>query len=411
MKYASWMSKNELKDVLKETQNYQKGIIPLIHENNKTYGIDIENTLIIGGPGSGKTQSILLPTIKNIITNNESLIVNDTKETILKETQKLLQEKNYNIIEINFENNNSKNKWNPFDLPTKLYKENKNDESLELIKDIITPIFQDKKQTGDPFWTISCIDLAVGTALYLLENNKKVTLKEIYMTAQTLTKENLKTLDKTKKAYYFLTGILSSPLETKGSILATFNQKITNYITKDITQNIISTTTFDIKKIKTEKTALFITKNTSEISNTLTQILITQILKTIEIYNQKENNLTLLLEDFDEMAPIKNYSKILTNIRNYNINTILTIKGFITLETKYQKEDIELIEMCITNLIYLYSKDLTTLEKISKICGNTSKEEQLITTEELQRLNKFEALIKLPRLNAIKLDLTPKNKK
>lgn len=67
--------------------------------------------------------------------------------------------------------------------------------------------------------------------------------------------------------------------------------------------------------------------------------------------------------------------------------------------------------MCITNLIYLYSKDLKTLEKISKICGNTSKEEQLITTEELQRLNKFEALIKLPRLNAIKLDLTPKNKK
>ena len=82
MKYASWMSKNELKDVLKETQNYQKGIIPLIHENNKTYGIDIENTLIIGGPGSGKTQSILLPTIKNIITNNESLIVNDTNFSI-----------------------------------------------------------------------------------------------------------------------------------------------------------------------------------------------------------------------------------------------------------------------------------------------------------------------------------------
>ena len=410
MKYASWMSKNELKDVLKETKNNQKGIIPLIQENNETYGIDIENTLIIGGPGSEKTQSILLPTIKNIITNNESLIVNDTKGTIIKDTQKLLQEKNYNIIEINFENNNSKNKWNPFDLPTKLYKENKKDESLELIKDIITPIFQDKKQTGDPFWTISCIDLAVGTALYLLENNKELNLKEIYMTAQTLTKETLNTLDKTKQAHYFLTGTLSSPLETKGSILATFNQKITNYISKDVTQNIISTTNFDITKIKNQKTALFITNNTSEISNTLTQILITQIIKTIEIYNQKENNITILLKDFDEMAPIKNYSKILTNIRNYNINTILTIKGFITLENKYQKEDIELIEMCITNLIYLYSKDIKTLEKISKICGNASKEEPLITIEELQRLNKFEALIKLPRLNAIKLDLTPDNK-
>ena len=271
----------------------------------------------------------------------------------------------------------------------------------------MTTLLQEKKQTGDPFWTISCIDLATGTALYLLENNKELTLKEIYNTAQILTKDDLKKLDKTSSTYCFLTGTLSAPEETKGSILSTFNQKIINYVTKESLQNTISTTDFDITTIKPKKTALFITNSTSEISNTLVPELINQIIKTVEIYNQKDNKLNIILDEFDEMSPLKDYSKILTISRQYNINNLITIKGFLTLESKYTKEDIELIEMCISNLIYLYSKDINTLKKISMICGNVSKDEPLITVEELQRLKQFEAIIKLPRLDAIKLQLIP----
>lgn len=405
MKYANWMSENDLKSYLKE--NITGGQIPLLYDQETSYSINIGNTLVIGAPGSGKTQSILLPTLRKIIKNNESVVVNDPKGELIKETEQELKENNYNILEITFENQNTKNKWNPFSLPIQLYKENKKDEAIDMIKAIMTTLLQEKKQTGDPFWTISCIDLATGTALYLLENNKELTLKEIYKTAQILTKDDLKELDKTSSTYCFLTGTLSAPEETKGSILSTFNQKIINYVTKESLQNTISTTDFDITTIKPTKTALFITNSTSEISNTLVPELINQIIKAVEIYNQKNNKLNIILDEFDEMSPLKNYSKILTNSRQYNINNLITIKGFLTLENKYTKEDIELIEMCISNLIYLYSKDINTLKKISMICGNVSKDEPLITVEELQRLKQFEAIIKLPRLDAIKLQLVP----
>ena len=279
MKYANWMSENDLKSYLKE--NITGGQIPLLYDQETSYSINIGNTLVIGAPGSGKTQSILLPTLRKIIKNNESVVVNDPKGELIKETEQELKENNYNILEITFENQNTKNKWNPFSLPIQLYKENKKDEAIDMIKAIMTTLLQEKKQTGDPFWTISCIDLATGTALYLLENNKELTLKEIYKTAQILTKDDLKELDKTSSTYCFLTGTLSAPEETKGSILSTFNQKIINYVTKESLQNTISTTDFDITTIKPTKTALFITNSTSEISNTLVPELINQMIRNI----------------------------------------------------------------------------------------------------------------------------------
>ena len=62
MKYANWMSENDLKSYLKE--NITGGQIPLLYDRETSYSINIGNTLVIGAPGSGKTQSILLPTLK-----------------------------------------------------------------------------------------------------------------------------------------------------------------------------------------------------------------------------------------------------------------------------------------------------------------------------------------------------------
>lgn len=407
MKYSSWMSKKDIKKNLNQTQTQKGGIIPLIYENDQTYGIDISNTIVIGSSGSGKTQNIILPTLKNIIKNNESFIINDQKGEVKQATKDLLKEQKYNIIDLSFENPQTKNKWNPFELSTKLYKENKTEEALNIIEETMTILFPEPSTQIDPFWILSARDLATGTILYLLENKKEVTLTEIYKTAQTITKENPKELENLKLTYYFLSETLVAPEETKNSILTVFNQTIKDYITKDNTNNIISTTNFDITKIKTEKTALFINDNNKEITNILIPVLISQIVKTVEIYNQKDNKLNIIIKDFDNLVTMKNYSKILMKSKKYNINNLITIQGLITIENKYNKEDIRLVAMNMTNLIYLYSQDLRVLREISLVCGNESKCEPLATIEQLQRLKQNEAIIKIPRLNPIKIDLIP----
>lgn len=407
MKYSSWMLKKDLIETLKQKEQNKGGKIPLIHESNQTYGIDISNTVVIGSSGSGKTQNILLPTIKNIIENNESLIIKDTKGEIQKEITELLKTQNYNIIELSFEDENTIEKWNPFHLATILYKENKKDQALEILQETMEILFQKPLPPRDPFWIQSSINLAIGSAMHLLEQNKYITLKEIYQTAQKLIEESFKNLDQSETTYLLLSEIIVAPQETQNSILATFNQEIKKYIIKTNISKITSTTSFDLNTIKTQKTALIITNTTSELSNILTSTLITQIIKSIEIYNQKENKLNIILDNFDELAPIKNYSKILLTSRKYHINNLITIKGLVTLEGKYSKEDIRLVGMNINNIIYLYTQDIRMLKEISIICGEESKHEPLITVEELQRLKQNEAIIKLPRLNPIRIDLIP----
>ena len=56
----------------------------------------------------------------------------------------------------------------------------------------------------------------------------------------------------------------------------------------------------------------------------------------------------------------------------------------------YSKEEVEILKMCFGNLIYLLSKDIYTLEEISRYCGEEKENKPLISKEELQTLEPFE---------------------
>lgn len=80
----------------------------------------------------------------------------------------------------------------------------------------------------------------------------------------------------------------------------------------------------------------------------------------------------------------------------------------------YGKENAEVIKMCFNNIIYLLSNDIYTLDEISKLCGNTLKNNTivpLITIEELKVINTFEAIVLaivlMSRIMPIKTKLLP----
>ena len=57
--------------------------------------------------------------------------------------------------------------------------------------------------------------------------------------------------------------------------------------------------------------------------------------------------------------------------------------------------------------IYLISNDITTLKQISNYCGNKSKDEELISVDELRRLKTFEAVILVTRCMPYRVNLVP----
>ena len=108
MNYAWWATKEEMLKFLKEVDinsDIKKSGIPMGYDKNKLYiKDDNSHTIVIGAPGSGKTQGVMLPQIRLAIKAGESLFINDVKGEILDEIGGELKNNNYNIIVLDYAN-------------------------------------------------------------------------------------------------------------------------------------------------------------------------------------------------------------------------------------------------------------------------------------------------------------------
>lgn len=421
MYYARWCKDKEMKSTLKKIDIKKEITLtgtPIAYEENNFYvANESAHSLVIGATGSGKTQTTILPMTKLSLLAGESVIINDIKGEIYNQTAHNFKEKGYNIIVLNFDNPSLGNSWNPFTLAYEFYQENKQDKAISIIEDLGYYLFSDSKETNDSFWTNSTIDLFTGLTLYIFENAKKeeINLNSIYNLANSLTedkiiKEFLNKLDKNSILYYNLSGTLTSPTETRGGILATFNQKIKKYIGLNNLSEMLSTSDFDLKTISNEKTAIFIIDGITTFGSTLTPLFISQAIISVDVFGDKKRKLSIILDEFDSMLPIKNFAKVINYSRSINIRFTVVIRSYMDLINMYGKEASEIIKSCFPILIYLLSSDIYTLEEISKMCGNCENNKQvrpLITIEELKVMKTFEAIVLIPRMMPYKTKLLP----
>ncbi len=393
--------------------------IPIMYDKNNLYIRKVDDhALIIGATGSGKTQATILPLIKLSMLAGESLIINDIKGEIYKQTAYDFQERGYQTIVLDFENSTSGSSWNPLSLIYEAYHSNEFDKATKLIEELGYYLFTDPSTKElDPFWTNSTIDYFTGLTLYLLENCKKeeFNLNSIYSLSNELSEQPkidafLKQLDKNSGIYYNISGTLKSPKETRGGIIATFNQKIKKYIQLKNLSNMLAASDFDLKDISNQKTAIFIISGLTTVGNSLTPLFISQAITAIDKFGKREKRFRIILDEFDSMLPIKNFAKVITYARSIRINFTVVINSYISLTNTYGKEQAETIKACFSTLIYLLSNDIYTLEEISKLCGNQEINNQpkpLITPEELKTMKVFEAIILIPRMMPFRTTMIP----
>ena len=287
-----------------------------------------------------------------------------------------------------------------------------------MIEDLAYYLFFNGANTNsDPFWFNSTVDYFTGLVLYLFENANidEIHLQSICELSNKLNDKNnsilfINKLDKKSKTYINLAGTLNAPADTKGSIIAVFNQKMKKYISRENLSNMLSYTDFDITEISNKPTALFIISGISNYCNNLIPLLVDQIIKGVDYFGKQTSYTNILLDEFDAMVPIRNFSSLITYCRSIKIKLAVTIRSYIHLSNMYSKEEAEILKMCFGNLVYLLSDDIYTLEEISKYCGNTlvdNKLERLVTVEDLKTIKTFEAIVIIPRMMPFKTKLLP----
>lgn len=415
MFYSQWAKVNEAKSSLIKS-NYKGKVehsgTPVIYEGNDVYTTRSDaHTLVVGSTGSGKTQTIILPRIKLAMLAEESIVVNDPKGELYSSTAKELENRGYNVIVLDFDNSMYGNYYNPLSLAHNLFKEGNKDKCLSIIEEIGYYIFAENNSNADPFWENSVIDYFSGLCLYLFDKNKEVTLKDVYELGNKLVdvKESeafLKEIGNNNPIFYSVSGTLKAPTDTKGSIISVFNQKIRLYLSKEKLTEMMSKSDFEIRDIQNEKTAVFIVSGIHSYCNNLIPLFINQVMESVDFYGRNKR-INLILDEFDNLKPIKNFEALI-NISRYNsISMTVVIQSFVNLVNTYGKENYEIIKLCFPNIVYLYATDLFTLEEISKMCGNESDKKSLVSPEELKMLETFEGIFIMPRTMPFKNKLIP----
>ena len=413
---SRWATSSEIKSKFK-TINLGKEIetsgIPIGYEGSKIIIDDSEaHSLIIGSTGSGKTQTIILPMIKLSIKAGESILVNDPKGELYNHCANKAIEEGYNVILLDFDTSKYGNNWNPLEFIYNNYKNNNHDLAIKLLEDLGYYIFIDEKENNaDPFWINTSIDFFIGLALYLFENAKaeEINLQSLYNLSNYLnTKGNsekfIDKLDKSKEVFLNVSGTLCAPSETRGSILSVFSQKIRRYISRTDLVNMICNNEFKVEDFFNKKTIIFIKSGITSISHRLIPLLVTQLIECANLLKNK-NRINFLLDEFDAMLPIKEFSSVIQSSRSLNIRFTVTIQSYEHLKYMY-KENINILKYCFANIIYLLSEDIPTLEEISRYCGDNNNK-PLISVEELKSINVFEAIINIIRMMPIKTKLIP----
>ena len=437
--YSHWAKEKEIKSdtgiamVRPGDDTSDVAGIPLIIKKDEIWVDNGEyHSLVIGATGSGKTQTVIFPTVEVLAKKKESMIITDPKGEIYEKTSNMLRDKGYNVLVLNFRDPQDGNCWNPLSLPYRMYKDGNQDKAIELLDDLAANIlYEEKSGNADPFWEKTSADYFAGLSLALFDDAEedKINLNSISLMTtvgeekfggSTYMKEYFSMMDPGGAAYTNASGTIMAPSETKGSIISVFKQKIKLFATRENLSEMLSHSDFELSSIGEKPTALFIViQDEKKTYHSLVTILLKQCYETLIATAQKHGGklpvrTNFLLDEFANMPPLKDITTMITAARSRQIRFTMIIQNFAQLDQVYGKENAETIKGNCGNIIYLITTELKALEEISKMCGEVKSKKDdktastpLVTISDLQRMKQFEVIIMRMRKNPFKTKFVP----
>ena len=435
--YSRWAKDKEMKAELTMVTPQQEtsdaaGVPLLLNEKEAWVDNGEYHTLVIGSTGSGKTQTVIKPTVKLLAKAGESMIITDPKGEIYEATANMLRDKGYDVQILNFRDPQNGSSWNPLSLPYRMYKSGNQDKAIELLDDLALNILYDESSNNsDPFWEKTSADYFSGVALGLFEDAKEeeininsislmTTVGEEKFGGSTYIKEYFSFKDPASASVINASSTINAPTDTKGSILSVFRQKIKLFASRENLSEMLSHSDIELADIGRKKTALFIVvQDEKKTYHSLVTILLKQCYETLIAVAQENGGelpvrTNFLLDEFANMPPLKDVTTMITAARSRHIRFTMIIQNYAQLNQVYGKENAETIRGNCGNIIYLISAELAALEEISKMCGEVKSKEDdktastpLVTVSDLQRMKQFEVIILRMRMQPFKTKFTP----
>ena len=381
----------------------------LFRDGNQLY-VDPSDShsLILGDTGSMKTLRFVLPLIFTCAKASESMIIIDPKGELASKMSTFLSKEGYKNVVLNLRTpQKSPDRWNPLEQVEKAYFSGPDGKhsAVLLLNDLFNDIFFKRTDAKDPYWNESAGQLALGLALLMLALEENLNMGNLLkwryekMGDGTLQKY-FDSLPKDSDMYQNLAGYMDLTAEnTKSCIRSSFDQLVRVFKSSPALTEMLSSTSFDLKKIGKTKTAVFlIVPDENTTFHFLATLFISQCYSSL-LGVAEEHNGTLplrvnfILEEFCNLPTFSDLLPMITAARSRNIRLHLVIQSYGQLVERYSENTARAVLDNCGNLIFLHSREIQFLRYISDLAGHNEYGRPLLSTSRLQRLNKNETLI------------------
>lgn len=349
------------------------------------------NTIVIGGSGSGKSQYFVIP---NILQMHSSFVVTDPKGELLRNCGKALEENGYKIVVLNLWELDKSSYYNPF-----VYlRPGRDEDIMTLINTLMTNTDGDKRgNASDPFWE-KAEQLFLQAIFYYIIYELPYDERHIPMALELIRCAEIredeaefesdldimfKLLEEEKGSDHIAVvqykHFKVAAGKTAKSIIISASARLSPYNIPALAE-ISKKDELALSKIGEEKTALFvIIPSTNPTYNFVASIMYTQLLAELDyIANFKYKGrlpikVRFLLDEFANVGKIPRFEIILAYARSLGVGIAPIFQSLSQLKEMY-KDSWETIIDCCDSFLFLGSQGSGTAEYVSKKLGKATIE-------------------------------------
>lgn len=381
---------------------------PLLYRDGQYFLDNSDNhSLVIGPTGCKKTRATVVPTLRSIIANGESAVVNDPKLELYRKTASAARKAGAQVYVLNFRDPNHSHGWNPLRFAYRLHEQGKEDEAQQALSDFAECVAGPEiENTKERYWGVLSASTIKGISMMYMQTvpreyfHLKNIIPFLYEDQFDLLRRLAAKMDPLSPATFNLKCLTALEAEkTKSCIYSTLLSLVSPFVHNQSLLQMLCVSSFEFEELATKQTIIYVAYPDEKTAlNFLVACFHTQCYEALVSYAASRSSDSLpirvnfLLDEFSNLAPLPSFANRISEARSKNIRYCLYAQSFGQIQDKYGDNVAESILTNCGNLVVFSSKETEFLKKLSDICGNevdyNGREHPLISAYELQHLQK-----------------------
>ena len=384
----------------------------LTGKSNLSVKNSYQNSIIIGGTGTGKSSVVLIPSLYTMI---GSFVIHDPSGELYSKSSGYLNQKGYVIKVLNFANPENSSGYNP------IVRAKSSSDIQKIASMLVENALGEKSK--DPFWNIQATSLL--TMLISILKTQPEEYQNLYNVRQLLNRlggnpesvDSLFSKNASESLFNEYKSFISYDEKVVSGIIATCKAALQIFNDESVAK-VTSYDNLNFQDFRNKPTALFIQNSVADQKyySVLTSLFFEQFFSFVlsRFPNEIENDIFLLIDEASSLN-LPTLPLAVANVRKHRSGIMLLVQDFSQLVHHYGKYDADGIKSNCFAKMYFTGTSLETSKELEQTLGQYQYEDDkkktvvrpLMTNDEIRTMKASRALLICGHYSPIMARLKP----